>query len=214
MKILLADDHTVFREGIKQILLQIKDIIVEEARNLKESIRKVKEDSFDIVILDISMPDGNGIEIIKELKDINPGLEILILSMHSEEKYAFRSIEAGASGYLTKNCESAELITAIKKIANHEKYITDSVANNLAIGLSGGLTGKTPYPRHSSLSKREFQIMCLIASGNTLTGIAGKLGLSINTISTFRARILKKMHLENNAKITHYAIKEGLVNLD
>lgn len=208
IKILIADDHTMFRQGLKRIISPIADMVVEEARNCKDTIQKVSNNGFNVVVLDIAMPDGNGIEIIKELKKIRPGIQVLILSMYSEDQYAFRAIKSGASGYLTKNAEASELIVAIRKVLVNEKYITPEVAKQLAIGLANNIR----IPSHSSLSNREYQIMCMISSGKTITNIAKELALSINTISTFRSRILKKMNLRNNAEITHYAIKEKLID--
>ena len=208
INVLIADDHTLVRKGLKHILLDTEDIErVDEAGDGKETINKVIQKKYDLVLLDISLPGRSGIDILKQLKCIKPKLPVLILSMHPEEQYAVRSLRAGAAGYLTKERAPHELINAIRRIANGGKYITSSLAEKLA-GEIGANMGK---PLHEILSDREYQVMCMIASGKTVKGIAEILNLSVKTISTHRARILKKMQLDNNAQITHYAFKHGLV---
>jgi two-component system invasion response regulator UvrY len=208
IKILLADDHTLVRKGLKQILLDTKDIErVDEARDGKETISKVSRKKYDLVLLDISLPGRSGIDVLKQLKCSKPELPVLILSMHPEEQYAVRSLRAGAAGYLTKESAPDELIKAIRKVANGGKYITSSLAEKLA----GEIGPETEKPLHEILSDREYQVMCMIASGKTVKDIAEDLDLSVKTISTHRARILRKMHMDNNAQLTHYAIKHGLV---
>ncbi len=208
IKVLIADDHTLVRKGLKQLLLETEDIDkVDEAKDGKEAISKVNKNEYDLVLLDISLPGRSGIDVLKQLKSSIPELPVLILSMHPEEQYAVRSLRAGAAGYLTKESAPAELIDAIRKVANGKKYITSSLAEKLAdeIGLD------TEKPLHETLSDREYQVMCMIASGKTVKEIADELNLSVKTISTHRARILRKMHMENNAQLTHYAIKLSLV---
>ncbi|MFZ0389114.1 MAG: response regulator transcription factor [Calditrichia bacterium] len=208
IKILIADDHTIIRQGIKQILLEFHDIReVEEASNGAEVMQKITHNEYDVILLDISMPGRDGIEILKEVKSIHPKAAILILSMHPEEQYALRAFRAGASGYLTKKSSSNEIINAIRMVAQGRKYISPTLAEKLAFELEEG----RGQPSHESLSDREYQVMCMIASGKTVSEIAGELGLSVQTISTYRGRILSKMHMKNNAEITHYAIKKGLV---
>jgi two-component system invasion response regulator UvrY len=208
IRILIADDHTLVRKGLKQLLLDTKGIEkVDEANDGKETINKVGKKDYDLVLLDISLPGRSGIDVLKQLKSLKPKLPVLILSMHPEEQYAVRSLRAGASGYLTKERAPDELIEAIQKVANGGKYITSSLAEKLA-GEIGPSTGK---PLHETLSDREYQVMCMIASGKTVKDIAEDLNLSVKTISTHRARILRKMHMDNNAQLTHYAIKHNLV---
>jgi len=208
IKILLADDHTLVRKGLKQILLNTKDIErVDEASDGKETINKVSRKKYDLVLLDISLPGRSGIDVLKQLKCSKPELPVLILSMHPEEQYAVRSLRAGAAGYLTKESAPDELIKAIRKVANGGKYITSSLAEKLADEIGP----ETEKPLHEILSDREYQVMCMIASGKTVKDVADDLNLSVKTISTHRARILRKMHMDNNAQLTHYAIKHGLV---
>jgi two-component system invasion response regulator UvrY len=208
IKILIADDHTLVRKGLKQLLMDTKGIErVDEAGDGKETINKVNKKDYDLVLLDISLPGRSGIDVLKQLKSHKPKLPVLILSMHPEEQYAVRSLRAGASGYLTKESAPDELIDAIRKVANGGKYITSSLAEKLA----GEIGPRTEKPLHETLSDREYQVMCMIASGKTVKDIAEELNLSVKTISTHRARILRKMHMDNNAQLTHYAIKHGLV---
>lgn len=209
IKVLIADDHTLVRKGLKQILLETPDVkVVHEAGNGKEVVNKISKNDYDLVLLDISLPGRSGIDVLKQIKCIKPELPVLILSMYPEEQYAVRSLRAGASGYLTKESAPAELIDAIRKVAQGRKYITLSLAERLALEIRENYDG----PLHESLSDREYQVMCMIASGKTVKEIAESLSLSVKTISTHRARILRKMHMRNNAQLTHYAIKLGLVD--
>jgi DNA-binding NarL/FixJ family response regulator len=209
IRVLIADDHTLVRKGLKRILLDTKEIeSVDEARDSKETVTKVSIKDYDIVLLDISFPGRSGIDVLKQMKSLKPKLPVLILSMHPEEQYAVRSLMAGASGYLTKESATEELIEAIRKVAKGGKYITSSLAEKLAIGI--GRPSREIL--HESLSDREYQVMCMIASGKVVKEIAQALNLSVKTISTHRARILKKMHMHNNAQLTHYAIKHALVD--
>lgn len=208
IKVLIADDHTLVRKGLKQILLDSGDIQkVDEAKDGKETLTKVGKLHYDLVLLDISLPGRSGIDILKQLKYSNPDLPVLMLSMHPEEQYAVRSLRAGAAGYLTKESAPGELIAAIKKVAAGGKYITASLAEKLA----GEIGPDSEKLLHETLSDREYQVMCLIASGKTVKEIAETLNLSVKTISTHRTRILTKMRMDNNAQLTHYAIKRGLV---
>ncbi|MBC8401941.1 MAG: response regulator transcription factor [Candidatus Marinimicrobia bacterium] len=209
INVLLADDHTMFREGLKQILSDTSDIVVtDEAQNTGEVLNKVSEKQFDVVILDITMPGRTGLDIISELKSREPNLRVLILSMHPEEQYAVRAIKAGAAGYVTKNRAPKELISAIRKISTGKKYLSPAVAEQMAIELEND---RRMEP-HQKLSDREYQVLCMIASGKTVNKIAEELSLSISTISTNRGRILRKMKMENNAELTYYAVKHGLVD--
>ncbi|MBA7698297.1 Response regulator UvrY [subsurface metagenome] len=208
IKILVVDDHAIVRDGLKRILMDTPDMVVaDEASNGEEVINKVWNNDYDLVLLDISLPGRDGLDVLKQLKCTNPKIPILILSMYPEEHYAVRSLRAGASGYLTKQSSSDELIGAIRKVAKGRRYITASLAEKLAFEL-GGDVRKLP---HEKLSDREYQVMCMVGSGKTVKEIAETLSLSIRTISTHRAHILKKMEMKNNAQLTYYAIKNSLV---
>lgn len=209
IRILIADDHAIVREGLKQILAETTDmIVVDEASTGQEVLNKLSKTDCDVVLLDISMPGRSGLDILKQLKGERPKLPVLILSMYSEEQYAMRSLRAGASGYMTKESAPDELIQAIRKVSMGRKYISPSVAEKLAFNLEPG----SERPPHEILSDREYQVMCLIASGKAVREIAEDLSLSVKTISTYRARILEKMSMKSNAALTHYAIQNRLVD--
>lgn len=206
--VLICDDHTLLREGLKQILAGMPDIVVaDEAGDGKEVLKKAGARDYDVILLDIALPGRNGIDICKQLKSMKPHLNILMLSMYPEEQFALRSLRAGAAGYLTKNSVSTELIAAIRKVSRGERHISTSLAEALA----SNLTDRADKPTHEILSDREYEIMCMIATGKTITEIAEELSLSINTISTHRARLLKKMNLKTNAELTYYAFQKRLV---
>jgi two-component system invasion response regulator UvrY len=207
-KILLADDHMMFREGVKQLLAGTSEfVVVDEASDAAQVLEKAQKTKCDVVVLDISMPGRDGIDVLKQLKQLNPHLSVLILSMYPEDQYAFRAIKAGASGYLTKNKASSELIAAIRKVAAGRKYISSEVAEQLA----NDLARDSDKPLHQKLSDREYQVMCMIASGKTVGQISEELALSVSSVSTMRTRILKKFEMKTNAEITRYAIKHDLV---
>jgi len=209
IKVLIVDDHTIVREGLRQILEETLDIAVTgEASSAQEAINKVKNNDFDIVLLDISLPGRNGLDVLKQLKSIKPDLPVLILSMYPEEQYAIRALRAKAAGYLTKESASDELIKAIRKISQGRKYITSSLAEKLAFELEDN----NSYSSHEKLSDREYQVMCMIASGKRIKEIAEALSLSVKTISTYRTRILSKMNMKSTSQLIHYAIKSGLVD--
>jgi two-component system invasion response regulator UvrY len=206
-RILLADDHVMFREGVKKVLSGMPEfVVVDEASNAAEVLEKASR--CDVVVLDIAMPGRDGIDVLRQLKHLNAHLQVLILSMYPEDQYAFRAIKAGASGYLTKNKASSELIEAIRRVASGRKYISAEVAEQLA----DDLEHETEGPLHQKLSDREYQVMCMIASGKTVKQIAEELSLSVSTISTLRSRILKKLGMATNADLTHYAFQHGLVS--
>ncbi|MCX7879999.1 MAG: response regulator transcription factor [Ignavibacteria bacterium] len=208
IKIIIADDHAVVRTGLKQIIEQDIGLrVTGEASSGFELVEKISEGQYDVVILDISMPGKDGLATLKEIKKINPKLPVLIFTVYPEDQYAIRLLKAGASGYLNKECEPEKLIEAIYKVASGRKYVSEHLAELLASKLEE--TNSTPL--HEQLSDREYQVMCLIASGKTIKEIAKELDLSANTVSTYRIRILEKMGFKNNAEITHYAIKNGLV---
>jgi len=208
IKILIADDHAIVREGLKRIITETSDMSVTgEASCGQEVLSILPTQQFDLIILDISMPGKSGLEILKQIKTDFPEIPVLILSVHPEDQYAVRVLKAGASGYLTKESASAELIDAIRKVSQGRRYVTQSLAEELAFNL----TTHNKKPSHETLSDREFEVMCSIASGRTVTEIADSLYLSVKTISTYRSRILTKMKLKSNAELTHYAIKNNLV---
>ena len=209
IKILVADDHAVVRNGLKQIVSDTPDMIVAaEASNGQEVLNKALEDDYDMVLLDITMPDRSGLDILKEIESQKPELPVLILSMHPEEQYAVRALKAGAAGYLTKESAPEELIKAMRMVSGGGKYVTESLAEKLA----SVLENSTEEPLHQSLSDREYQILCMIASGKHVKQIANELFLSTKTISTYRSRILRKMNMNNNIELTRYAIQNLLVS--
>jgi two-component system invasion response regulator UvrY len=209
IKILIADDHLLFREGLKQILSKHRDLrVVDEAGSGNEAMQKIMRGGFDLVILDISMPGRSGLDILAEIRKEKPDLPVLIVSMHPEDQYAVRVLRAGASGYLTKESAASELISAIHKVSSGGRYISPSVAEKLAEALGRD----HPDAPHQALSNREFQVMRMLASGKTLKEIAEDLILSEKTITTYRARILEKMDLRNNVELSHYAIKHKLLD--
>jgi DNA-binding NarL/FixJ family response regulator len=209
IKILIADDHAIVREGLKQIISETLDMaVVAEASNGEDVLEKVSANKYDVILLDISMPGRSGLDILRQLKIEKPKLPIMMLSVHPEEQYAVRALRAGASGYLTKESAPDELIAAIRKISQGRKYVSSSLAEKLAYEL--GIDVKKL--RHEVLSDREFQVMCMFASGKTVKEIAAELSISIPTIRTYRIRILEKMKMKNIAEIIHYAVKQGLVD--
>jgi DNA-binding NarL/FixJ family response regulator len=208
-RILIVDDHEVLRDGVKRIFdKQPGTMIFGEASTAPEALRLVRDEDWDIVVLDLSLGDKSGLEVLKELKRICPRLPVLILSMHSEEQFARRAFKAGAAGYITKDSPRAELVKAINKVIRGGRYASPALAEKLIVDL-----GKdTDRPPHETLSDREFEVMRLIASGKTVSEIAELLSLSDSTISTYRARILEKMEMKTNAELTHYAIQNKLVD--
>ncbi len=208
LKILIADDHTVVRQGLKLILAgAFKTATFGEAQNVLELLDLLKKDNWNALVMDLTMPGNNGLDTLKQIKHDYPQVPVLILSMHPEDQYAVRTLKAGAAGYLTKESASEELVNALHKILRGGKYINASVAEKLLLDLGS----ETERPPHELLSDREFQVMCLIASGKEVGQIANELSLSVKTISTYRARILEKMNMKTNAELTHYAIQNKLV---
>ncbi|MCH7763358.1 MAG: response regulator transcription factor [Candidatus Marinimicrobia bacterium] len=210
INIFLVDDHAIIREGLKRIISKTDDIIiVGEATNSEEMISQVLNPDWhaDLVLLDITLPGRSGIDLLKQLKVLKPNLKFLVLSIHSEDQYALRALRCGASGYMTKDSVPEQLTGAIRKIHSGGMYISSSLAEKLA-----GYVGKSvDQPRHNSLSDREYQVMCLLASGKTVTEIAKELVLSVKTISTNRSRVLEKMGMRTNAQLTYYAIQNKLI---
>jgi two-component system invasion response regulator UvrY len=208
IKILIADDHAIVREGLKQILADTKDIAVTgEAENGSDAIKLVRKDGCDVLLLDISMPDRSGIEVLKQIKKESPRIAVLMLSMHREDQYAIRSLKAGAAGYLNKQSAPDQLVEAIREVAAGRKYISPALAQELANQVGDDRN----VPPHETLSDREYQTLMMIAGGKTVSDIALELSLSVKTISMYRSRLLQKMKLRNNAELTHYAIRNRLV---
>ncbi len=208
IKVLVVDDHKIVRDGLKQILAETSNIVVvDEAGNGNDAILFVRQNPCDVVLLDIALPGMDGLQVLQTLKQEHPNLFVLMLSMYPEEQYAIRALKAGASGYLTKDSASEELIQAISKVAQGGKYLTLSLAEKLAFNLDEN----TDVPPHERLSSREYQVMCKLAEGQSVGDIAAELNLSVKTVSTYRSRILEKMNLKNNAEVIRYAIKQGLV---
>ena len=208
-RILIVDDHAVVRDGVRRIFEQQEDeTTVGEASTAQEAVQLVRGANWDAVVLDISLGGRSGLDLIKELKQIRPKLPVLILSMHSEEQYARRAFKAGAAGYITKDNSRTELVAAINKVIAGGRYVSPALAEKLVFDIERGTDG----PPHELLSDREFEVMCLIASGKTVTEISEELSLSDKTISTYRARILEKMDMKTNAELTHYTIKNKLVD--
>ena len=203
MRILITEDHAVVREGLKLILADhFKKAVFGEARNATEALARVWNEKWDVVVLDITMPGRSGLEVLKEIKRSRPKLPVLILSMHPEDQFAVRLLKAGAAGYLTKESAGDELVGAIKKVVGGGRYISPTLAERMASYLTIDLQ-KAPHER---LSDREFLILRMIASGKPVSQIAKELSLSVKTISTYRARLLEKMGMSNNAELVHYAL--------
>jgi len=208
ISVLITDDHTIFRRGLKEILEQTPDISVGgEASDGTEALALLRDRPFHVILLDIQMPGRGGLEILKEIKRLHPKVGVLMLSMHPVDQYAVRAIKAGALGYLTKERTPYELIDAIRTVADGRRYIDDTLAQQLAEEVGEG-GGERPHDR---LSDRELRVMVMLAKGTTVREIADDLCLSVNTISTYRARILSKMKLRNSAELAYYAVKQGLV---
>ena len=208
IRIAIADDHMMVRQGLRQILLAQADFeVVGEAANYAEVMQIVRHTPCDVLVLDVAMPGKNGIETLKQVKRELPKLPVLMLSMYPEDQYAVRALKAGASGYLTKMSAAEQLVGALRQVARGRKYITPELAESLAESIGG----ETDIPAHELLSDREFQALRLITAGRTLTQIGEELSLSPKTVSVYRARLLAKLQLANNAELTRYAIENGLV---
>lgn len=206
-KIIIVDDHPIFRSGLKQILQEELDMeVVGDAGSAQDLYKILKELKWDLIILDINLPGENGIEILKELNYRYKKVSVLFLSNHSESQYGIRALEAGAAGYMTKEAAPRELVTAIRKIMTGRKYISETMAEKLASGLGN----KSKKTGHESLSDREFQVMCLLGSGKSVKEIANELILTVQTVSTYRSRILEKMKMNSSADIIRYVIENNL----
>jgi two-component system, NarL family, invasion response regulator UvrY len=209
IRVLIADDHAIVREGLKQILADTRDMVVAGyAENGLDAIRLARSAGADVLLLDISMPDKNGIDVLKQIRKDAPRTAVLMLSMHREDQYAIRSLKAGAAGYMNKQSAPAELVDAIRVVASGRKYISQALAQELANQVGDE---NREVPPHELLSDREYQTLVMIASGKTVSDIAAELALSVKTVSMYRSRLLQKMKLRHNAELTHYAIKNQLV---
>jgi len=209
MRILLADDHSVVRHGLKQILAEeFKKAVFGEASNGRQAIDLVWKESWDVVVLDITMPGATGLDVLKEIKQSKPKLPVLMLSMHPEDQFAVRMLKSGASGYMTKESAPAELVGAVKKVLSGGRYVSPALAEKMAAFLAIDVQ---TLP-HERLSDREFVVLRMIASGKTVSAIAKELSLSVKTVSTYRTRILEKSGMANSAELTRYAIQHGLVD--
>jgi two-component system, NarL family, invasion response regulator UvrY len=208
IRILVADDHAIVRHGLRQILTQAPEITqIGEAKNAEEISALLRTQQWEMVMLDLALPDKNGLEVLKDIKREHPKLPVLILSMHPEDLYALRVLKAGAAGYLTKESAPEELLIAIRKVLSGGRYISAQLAEQLVFDL-GTDSNK---PLHEALSDREYQVLCLIASGKTISQVADQLAISVKTASTYRTRILEKMKMRTNAELTHYGIQQKLV---
>ena len=209
IRVLIADDHAIVRQGLKQILSETEDLLVAgEADDGAEALLLARQTPWDVYLLDVSMPNRNGIDTLKQLKKEFPRLPVLILSMHPEEHYAVRALKAGAAGYLTKQSAPDQLVTAIRQVAQGRKFVSAAVAAELADAIS---TTDDKLP-HERITDREYQVLTLIASGKTLIQIADALNLGVATVSTYRARLLEKMGLRNTAELIRYGLEHGLVD--
>jgi two-component system, NarL family, invasion response regulator UvrY len=208
MKILLVDDHAIVRKGISQLLARTK-AEVDEASSCSEALTRVAGKDYDIVLLDISMPGRNGLETLRLLRNDRPKLPVLILTMYPEEQYAIRAMKSGASGYLTKDCNPKELLAAIGKIIKGGKYVSGTLMEIFAEELTRGFPKEKVH--HDHLSDREYQIARLIANGKTVGQIADDINLSVNTVSTYRMRVLTKLNMKTNAELTAYMVRQGFV---
>ncbi|MFC5547995.1 response regulator [Massilia aerilata] len=209
IRVFIADDHAIVRAGLKQIIAEERDIsVVGEAETGLDAIKLFRKSRCNVLLLDISLPDRNGIEVLKQIKDDKPELAVLMLSMHREDQYAIRSLKAGASGYLTKQSAPRELVGAIRQVASGQRYVSAQLAQVLAAQIGED----HDKPAHENLSDREYQTLMMIASGKTVSEIARDLSLSVKTISEYRSRLLAKMNLKTSAELTHYAIRNQLID--
>ena len=208
IKVLMVDDHALIREGLKKTLSGEPDLtIVGEANNIVELFKVLEQVAADIILLDITMPGESGLDALKELHQKHPQVPVLILTFHPERRFAVRALKAGASGYITKESATEELVQAVRKIAGGGKYVSTALAEQLAAELTDG-SGKLP---HESLSDREFQVMRLFAQGKKSGEIAKQLSVSVNTVNTYRMRVLEKMNVQSNVELSRYALEHGLI---
>ena len=208
IKVLVVDDHAIIRKGITQLLRDTEDMeVVAEAQNGAEALQLIRDNPYSVVLLDISMPGEHGIDVLIKIKDLKPNLPVLMLSMYPEDQYAIRSLKAGASGYINKQDALSQMVIAIRQVSTGRKYIS----SELAVQLAENLTQQNHDLPHQTLSHREYQTLCLIASGKKLSEIAETMILSAKTVSVYRARLLEKMKMRTNAELIHYAITHHLI---
>jgi DNA-binding NarL/FixJ family response regulator len=206
MRILIADDHAIVRKGLRQIAEESGRMIVAEASNGQEALEKLRQDRWDALVLDINMPGRHGLDVLQAARDMQPGLPVLVLSVHPEDQYATRVLKAGASGYMNKDAAPDELVNALEKVAAGGRYISTALAERLVFDLSGDME-KEP---HEKLSDREYRVLVMIGAGKTVGQIAEELALSVKTVSTYRSRVLEKMNLSTNADLIRYVIDHDL----
>jgi two-component system, NarL family, invasion response regulator UvrY len=208
IKVLIADDHAVVRRGLRQILSETPDILVDgEASTVQEVRQLVHDQRWDVVVLDITMPGGSGLDLIAELRHLSPSPRVLVLTVYPEEQYAVRAIRAGAAGFLTKESAPEQLIAGVRKVAGGGRYVSSELAEALASLVAGEAQGAP----HERITGREFEIFKMLAAGRTVSQVAQELALSVKTVSTHRTRILKKMEMKTNAELTQYAVRNALV---
>lgn len=207
-KILIVDDHPIVRQGLKQIIMEIPGIAsIDEAETGQEALNKISAMSYDLILLDISLPMMSGLEVLSRINKENPALRVIMLSIHDEEQFAIRALKSGAAGYLTKKSAPDELVAAIREVLHGNKYICHAVAQKMALYVSAD----AEKPKHEALSEREYHVLCMLAEGKAIKDIAASLFLSPKTVSTYRTRVMNKMDLKSNADLTHYAIKHRLI---
>jgi two-component system, NarL family, invasion response regulator UvrY len=209
IRVLIADDHAILRRGLREILMrELEGVVCGEAENAQQVLAQVQSQNWDLAIVDITMPGRSGLDVLRDLQGVQPGLPVLVLSMHSEDQYGKRVLKAGAAGYMNKESAPEELIKAIRKVLAGGRYVSPALAEKLAVEWSTN-AGR---PLHESLSDREFEVLRMIALGKTISQIAAELHLSITTISTYRARILEKMNMTTTAELMRYALRNGVVD--
>ena len=209
IRIVIADDHTIVREGLKQLLSAAADLrVIGEAQNGHDVLKRVRENDFEVLLLDMSMPGKSGIELIKQVHAEKPKLRILVLSMHEEEQYAVRALKAGAAGYMTKESAGAQLLAAIRKVAGGGAFISSAVAEQFALGVMP----QTEGPPHTALSDREFQVFQMLVQGLSVSAIADRLNLSVKTVSTHKSNIMQKMNMTNQSELIRYALNHRLLD--
>jgi len=211
MRILIADDHPVVRRGLIDILQEhLKGVETGQAASAPETIRRIHEEHWDVVVLDLTMPGGGGLEVLGDIRSTHPELPVIVLSMHPESQYAVRVLKAGAAGYVVKDAAPQELLAAVRKALGGGTYVSSELAEELADALRANEPADAL--RHAALSDREYQVMLALAEGKTAGEIAEELALSVKTISTYRSRIMQKMHMRTNAELARYAVEKGLLN--
>ena len=207
LRIMLVDDHPIVRRGLRDLLAAAySGSVIHEVGSGRDALALIRSQSWDIVVLDLSLPDGSGLDVLKQVRHVQPRLPVLVLSMHTADQFARRAVAAGASGYVTKDTADSELVTAVTRLLRGGKYFGPDILERVALG-GGADPDENPHER---LSDREYQVLRMIGSGKTVSEIALTLSLSVKTVSTYRARVLEKMDMRTNAELTHYAVRHGL----